>query len=135
MSPMPPDRLVVPAAHTFTLRRLLVAHGSSLGTDADYEVMVTTLGPDFVSGFLAWGDAVAAAGWGRSGRQGGWSIATRIWRRWGGWDSVIRWRSGWWTLSAMVKSLDGERSGSILRRTVIGCRASGWLIFLNLLTS
>ncbi|GAA0697101.1 AraC-like DNA-binding protein [Dyella sp. SG562] len=27
MSPMPPDRLVVPAAHTFTLRRLLVAHG------------------------------------------------------------------------------------------------------------
>lgn len=47
------------------LFRLLVAHGSSLGTDADYDVMVTTLGPDFVSGFMAWGDAVAAAGWGR----------------------------------------------------------------------
>ncbi|MBL9101069.1 MAG: hypothetical protein JNL82_08935 [Myxococcales bacterium] len=47
------------------LFRLLVAHGSSLGTDADYDVMVTTLGPDFVSGFLAWGDAVATAGWGR----------------------------------------------------------------------
>lgn len=27
MSPMPPDRLVVPATHAFTLRRLLVAHG------------------------------------------------------------------------------------------------------------
>lgn len=47
------------------LFRLLVAHGSSLGTDIDYEVMVTKLGRDFVSGFLAWGDAVAAAGWGR----------------------------------------------------------------------
>lgn len=47
------------------LFRLLVAHGSSLGTDTDYEVMVTKLGHDFVSGFLAWGDAVAAAGWGR----------------------------------------------------------------------
>ena len=47
------------------LFRLLVAHGSSLGTDTDYEVMVTKLGKDFVSGFLAWGDAVASAGWGR----------------------------------------------------------------------
>jgi rsbT co-antagonist protein RsbR len=47
------------------LFRLLVAHGSSLGTDIDYDVMVNTLGRDFVSGFLAWGDAVAAAGWGR----------------------------------------------------------------------
>lgn len=47
------------------LFRLLVAHASSLGTDTDYEVMVTQLGRDFVSGFLAWGDAVAAAGWGR----------------------------------------------------------------------
>lgn len=45
--------------------RLLVAHSSSLGTDADYEVMVTKLGTDFVSGFLAWGEAVSAAGWGR----------------------------------------------------------------------
>lgn len=47
------------------LFRLLVAHSSSLGTDADYEVMVTKLGTDFVSGFLAWGEAVSAAGWGR----------------------------------------------------------------------
>jgi anti-anti-sigma regulatory factor len=47
------------------LFRLLVAHGSSLGTDADYDMMVTKLGRDFVSGFLAWGDAVATAGWGR----------------------------------------------------------------------
>lgn len=47
------------------LFRLLVAHGSSLGTDTDYDVMVTKLGRDFVSGFLAWGDAVATAGWGR----------------------------------------------------------------------
>lgn len=47
------------------LFRLLVAHSSSLGTDADYEVMVTKLGHDFVSGFLAWGEAVASAGWGR----------------------------------------------------------------------
>lgn len=47
------------------LFRLLVAHGSSLGTDTDYELMVTKLGRDFVSGFLAWGDAVATAGWGR----------------------------------------------------------------------
>ncbi len=47
------------------LFRLLVAHSSSLGTDADYEMMVTKLGHDFVSGFLAWGEAVAAAGWGR----------------------------------------------------------------------
>jgi rsbT co-antagonist protein RsbR len=47
------------------LFRLLVAHSSSLGTDADYELMVTKLGTDFVSGFLAWGEAVSAAGWGR----------------------------------------------------------------------
>lgn len=46
------------------LFRLLVAHSSSLGTDADYQMMVTKLGHDFVSGFLAWGEAVAAAGWG-----------------------------------------------------------------------
>ncbi|MBL8976414.1 MAG: hypothetical protein JNK56_37775, partial [Myxococcales bacterium] len=46
------------------LFRLLVAHSSSLGTNADYQMMVTKLGHDFVSGFLAWGEAVAAAGWG-----------------------------------------------------------------------
>lgn len=47
------------------LFRMLVAHSSSLGTDEDYELMVTKLGKDFVSGFLAWGEAVATAGWGR----------------------------------------------------------------------
>lgn len=47
------------------LFRLLVAHSSSIGTETDYEVMVTKLGTDFVSGFLAWGEAVASAGWGR----------------------------------------------------------------------
>ncbi len=47
------------------LFRVLVAHSSSLGSDTDHEVMVTKLGTDFVSGFLAWGEAVATAGWGR----------------------------------------------------------------------
>lgn len=47
------------------LFRVLVAHSSSLGTEEDYELMVTKLGHDFVSGFLAWGEAVATAGWGR----------------------------------------------------------------------
>ena len=47
------------------LFRILVAHSSSLGTEEDYELMVTKLGTDFVSGFLAWGEAVATAGWGR----------------------------------------------------------------------
>lgn len=47
------------------LFRLLVAHSSSLGTDADYDVMVNKLGTDFPSGFAAWSEAVAAAGWGR----------------------------------------------------------------------
>jgi rsbT co-antagonist protein RsbR len=47
------------------LFRMLVAHSSSLGTDDDYELMVTKLGTDFVSGFLAWGEAVSTAGWGR----------------------------------------------------------------------
>ncbi len=46
------------------LFRILVAHSSSLGTDDDYELMVTKLGTDFVSGFLAWGAAVSTAGWG-----------------------------------------------------------------------
>ncbi len=44
---------------------LLVAHSSSLGTDEDYQAMVNVLGPTFPEGFIAWGDAVAAAGWGR----------------------------------------------------------------------
>ena len=44
---------------------LLVAHSSSLGTEEDYQSMVTVLGHDFPSGFLAWGRAVAAGGWGR----------------------------------------------------------------------
>jgi len=60
-------RLLAPLVEALgiDLFRLLVAHSSSLGTDADYEVMVTRLGTDFVSGFLAWGEAAATAGWGR----------------------------------------------------------------------
>ena len=45
--------------------RLLVAHESSLGTEADYHAMVTQLGETFAEGFLAWGAAVSAASWGR----------------------------------------------------------------------
>ncbi len=44
--------------------RLQVAHSSSLGTDEDYDVMVTQLGETFEEGFLNWGKAVGAAGWG-----------------------------------------------------------------------
>lgn len=46
------------------LFRLLVAHSSSLGTDEDHDAMVTQLGATFEEGFLAWGKAVSAAGWG-----------------------------------------------------------------------
>lgn len=45
--------------------RLLVAHGSSLGTREDYEAMITSFGSSFEEGFLAWGQAVSAAGWGK----------------------------------------------------------------------
>jgi rsbT co-antagonist protein RsbR len=60
-------RLLAPLVEELGVERfrLLVAHSSSIGTDTDYEVMVTKLGTDFVSGFLAWGEAVSAAGWGR----------------------------------------------------------------------
>lgn len=47
------------------LYRLLVASQSSLGTEEDYHAMVTQLGSTFEEGFLAWGRAVATAGWGR----------------------------------------------------------------------
>ncbi len=46
------------------LFRMLVAHSSSLGTDEDYNSMVTVLGKNFQEGFMAWGRAVGAAGWG-----------------------------------------------------------------------
>jgi hypothetical protein len=46
------------------LFRLLVAYSSSLGTEEDYHSMVSTLGDSFEEGFLAWGRAVSAAGWG-----------------------------------------------------------------------
>ena len=59
-------RLLAPLVEEMGLDlfRLHVAHSSSLGSDV-YETMVTKLGTDFVSGFLAWGEAVAAAGWDR----------------------------------------------------------------------
>jgi rsbT co-antagonist protein RsbR len=47
------------------LYRLLVAYWSSRGTDEDHATMITILGKHFVEGFLAWGNAVSAAGWGR----------------------------------------------------------------------
>lgn len=46
------------------LFRLLVAYSSSFGTEEDYHAMVSTLGNSFEEGFLAWGKAVSAAGWG-----------------------------------------------------------------------
>ncbi|MGD9970129.1 MAG: diguanylate cyclase [Sulfuricurvum sp.] len=46
------------------LFRLLVAHSSSLGTEADYHAMISTLATNFQDGFLAWGKAVSVAGWG-----------------------------------------------------------------------
>lgn len=48
----------------YPLFRLLIASSSSIGTDQDYHVMVTSLGSNFQEGFLAWGRAVGAAGWG-----------------------------------------------------------------------
>jgi hypothetical protein len=44
--------------------RLLIAYSSSRGTEEDYHSMVSTLGDSFGDGFLAWGRAVSAAGWG-----------------------------------------------------------------------
>jgi rsbT co-antagonist protein RsbR len=49
----------------YPLFRLLIAASSSIGTDQDYQGMVTSLASDFEEGFLAWGHAVGAAGWGR----------------------------------------------------------------------
>ena len=46
------------------LFRLLVAYSSSLGTEEDYHAMISTLGNSFEEGFLPWGRAVSAAGWG-----------------------------------------------------------------------
>lgn len=47
------------------LFRLLVAHSSSLGVKEDYEAMVTAFADNFKEGFLKWGLAVSAVGWGR----------------------------------------------------------------------
>ncbi len=46
------------------LFRLLVAHSSSLGTEQDYHSMISRFSNNFAEGFLAWGKAVASAGWG-----------------------------------------------------------------------
>jgi rsbT co-antagonist protein RsbR len=48
----------------YPLFRMMIAYHASLGTDADYDAMVTVLGSTFAEGFLAWGRAVATAGWG-----------------------------------------------------------------------
>lgn len=46
------------------LARLLIASEASRGTDEDYHAMVSQFATSFVPGFLAWGKAVGAAGWG-----------------------------------------------------------------------
>jgi PAS domain S-box-containing protein len=43
---------------------LQVAYSSSLGTDEDYNSMVTKFAKTFDEGFLSWGKAVSGAGWG-----------------------------------------------------------------------
>ncbi|MDB2562922.1 EAL domain-containing protein, partial [Sulfurimonas sp.] len=43
---------------------LQVAYSSSLGTDEDYNAMVTKFSDTFEEGFLNWGKAVSGAGWG-----------------------------------------------------------------------
>ncbi len=44
---------------------LLVAQSSAHGAAEDYHAMVTVFSDNFRDGFLAWGDAVSTAGWGR----------------------------------------------------------------------
>lgn len=44
-------------------RRLVIEH-ARLGTAEDFHAMVTELGTDFRTGFLAWGRSVGIAGWG-----------------------------------------------------------------------
>ena len=48
----------------YDMFRLMVAWSSSQGTKEDYEAMVTAFSDHFEEGFLAWGKAVGAAGWG-----------------------------------------------------------------------
>lgn len=59
-------RMLLPLAEEMgiDLFRLLVANSSSVGTQEDYQNMVSTLGDSFAEGFLAWGKGVSAAGWG-----------------------------------------------------------------------
>jgi len=46
------------------LFRLLVAYHASVGAETDYQACVTHFGETFEEGFLGWGRAVAASGWG-----------------------------------------------------------------------
>jgi rsbT co-antagonist protein RsbR len=46
------------------LFRMILAYNASIGTDEDYGSMIATIGTSFEDGFLAWGKAVSAAGWG-----------------------------------------------------------------------
>ena len=43
---------------------MMIAFSASQGTNEDYYTMVTVLGNNFQEGFMSWGKAVAAAGWG-----------------------------------------------------------------------
>lgn len=60
------SNMLVPIADELgvDLFRLLIAFSSSLGTEEDYHAMISTLATNFKDGFLAWGKAVAVAGWG-----------------------------------------------------------------------
>lgn len=53
------DELGVP------LFRLLIAYHSNLGAELDYRSMVAKLGATFEDGFIGWGEAVSASGWGK----------------------------------------------------------------------
>ncbi|MBX2804321.1 MAG: HAMP domain-containing histidine kinase [Myxococcales bacterium] len=61
------NRMLSPLADEVGLEmfRLLVAWSSSLGTEEDYEAMVTVFASRFDEGFLRWGKAVGTIGWGR----------------------------------------------------------------------
>lgn len=60
-------RLLLPLAGEIgrDLFSLLVARSSSIGTQSDYDDIIAKTKGDFRAGFLAWGEAVLTAGWGR----------------------------------------------------------------------
>ena len=61
------ERLISPLRREIgdDLFRLLIALSAREGAEVYYESLISGYGSDFEAGFLAWGEAVAAAGWGR----------------------------------------------------------------------